>query len=498
MALTDVQRQALFKASGLQGQAPQSQEQTTNPIISTGQGISDVLRNIGLGAVPQTGSALYETGRGIKSAVTGQNAFQPNSDPFSTDKELQAYSTPQGTAGKAIENSAGLAAWMVGGLNPLGMTGKAMLTRAGIGAASGLGQNIAQGQGTNPVSDALSTLIGGTANTYLPPALSKLGGKVAQIAYGKAGKTIPEIAAATGQVITGAGSKGAKQAQQIIGQKIGDLYDQMGTGMTKDEIFNTLNDTPKLPPTSGTLLPTNLDYFMKENGIPAEAKSQVLSFLKTMAVGPGMRRSLEARSQQSASGTIEKEMNAEINNYLAKNPDIAKAVEQNGIENVSLPGRFWHDLAVTIRPSQKIFDQIAKNPDYQMNLEDKIRMGLSDAIKKGLQTKLGQETPQALPQLQQLNKLYSAAAPIAKGTTKGVLPYHLDIMAQLAALELLGAPLTGQKESPYLQILAPLGFMANPAASGTVASQMATPTANAIINALSSLGASNLSNKLTH
>lgn len=491
--ITSQQQQALYKASGLQGTAPQ--QQTVNPIISTGQGISDVLRNIGLGAVPQTESALYETGRGIKSAVTGKNAFQPNSDPFSTDKQLQAYSTPAGTAGQAIQNSAGLGAWMAGGLNPLGMTGKAMLTRAGIGAASGLGQNISQGQGTNPVSDALSLLIGGTANTYLPPALSKIGGKIAQVSYGKAGKAIPEIAAKTGQIITGTGSQGAKQATKNIGQKIGDLYNQMGTGMTKDEIFNALND---IPPVNGSFLPTNLDYFMKENGISAAEKPQVLSFLKTMAVGAGMRRSLQARSQQSASGTIEKEMNAEINNYLAKNPDIAKAVEQNGLENVSLPGGFWHNLALTIRPSQKIFDAIQKNPDYEMNLEDKIRMGLSDAIRKGLQTKLGQETPEALPQLQQLNKLYSAAVPIAKGTTKGVLPYHLDIMAQLAAAGLLAAPLTGQKESPYLQMLAPLGFMANPSVSGVVASHMATPATNAIINALSSLGASNIAKQLTH
>jgi hypothetical protein len=546
--------------------APQSsQGQPTNTAIGTSQGISDALRSLGLGEIPMVGSAAYEGIRGARSALGNKDAFQSNSDPFYTDKQLGAFSDPVSAGTEAGKNIAGAESWAVGGLNPIGMSDKAMAARAGIGALSGLGQNISQGRGKNTTSDVLSALIGAGTNVYAPPALGWLGGKVGQVAFGKAGEKIPQIAQETGQVITGSGSQGAKQAAANIGQKIGDLYDQMNTGMTKNEFFNLVNDTTAQD-TYGNVMPSNLDNFMKEAGIAAENKPQVLNFLKTMAVGSKMRGNLAARANQSASGTVEKEFNAALSNYLSKAPDVSAQLGQKAptlgtdlfkkqlsyfatanptvlqalqkkfgqnLENitpkaatklradvasfvgnnpaiqtaiegtvhnneVAIPGGFWQDFKSAIKPSQKVFDQIKKNPDYQMTTEDKIRMQLSEAVAKQLQTKLAAEYPDALPQIQQLNKLYGAAIPLAKGTTQSILPRHLQIMSQLMGAGLMVAPLTGMKMSPYFQLIGALGMLANPTISGTVASQVATPGVNSVVNALSSLGASGLAKKVAH
>jgi len=460
--------------------------------------VSDALTSLGLGMIPQAAGASYEGARATANAFGAKDVYsRPDLvNPFLSTQTLGQYSTPVGAAQETAKNIAGADSWAIGGLNPIGWGAKPVLGRAALGGLSGLAYNLSQGRGKDVKSDITSAGIGAATNAVLPQLISDATGKIAKLAYGKTGPMLPAVGEETGQTVTGIGSPGAKAAASDIGQKIGDVYGAMGTGMTKNQVFNQFNDVPELTQT-GLTSPTNLDYFLKNAGIAAEDKPAAQQMIQTMGNNSltRLQGALAGKQTQATSGMLGKEFNAALNSYLADNPDIAQQVTEQGVDNVELPAGFWQQFKQAVRPSNKVYEQMARDPSFIPNVEDKMRMSLTENISSMLKNQVSKETPQAASRLAQLNKLYSAIQPIAQGSAKPSIGGNISRMAPLAGAALLASPMLGMKLSPYLSLLGTLGILMNPQASGTLASQSAQPVGQALLNAVTNIGANKLFNQ---
>jgi hypothetical protein len=253
-----------------------SQPQSTQPGGITGavRGGSDLLRSVGLGAIPTIGSGLFEGGRAIAGAVQGDNAYKPGGvwstdangqpniqDPFMSEKQLGNYSSAQGGATEALKNSAGLASWgipfgKIGLLGKLGLVGdtspliaKLLGTGAefaGKGAVRGGLIGSSQPDAT-PGSIAGTAALGGIAE----PLLALLGKGGGLLTKGGTNKMIESAANKATQA-----GKSVKQTdlfdliRKDVTSKFGDTAEVRNatndiiSGMTKSDIA-PVSETPK-------------------------------------------------------------------------------------------------------------------------------------------------------------------------------------------------------------------------------------------------------------
>lgn len=453
------------------------------------------------------GPAVYAGQRLLK----GQNPLQApegetpeqmadlyKSNPFMTaDQAKQTGGVEQLPQNVAEASVLPLAAYGGAAVAPLAK-GASLPVRAGVRAFGNLPAGIAAGFGQK---DATPESIAGTAgitsalSAILPEAANAVGKGVGRLAFGKVGAKLPEIGQETGKVITGLKSPSAKAAQQEIGQKIGDVYGKMGTGMTRPEVMDTVSDKVNIN-SLGTSIPTALDDFLHQAGVAAEDKGKALAFISES----GQRKAgalLHDSGGTKTTGSLSKEFNGVLQDYLSKNPDIEKQVAEQGIDKVSLPAAFWQQLKVAIKPSQKTYDAIAKSPDYIPSVEDKIRLSLTQKIASAIKDKLAQETPQAAPELNRLNDLYSAITPITKGNIQPFISGNMAKIAPFMGGAALAAPLTGMSISPYLGILGAMGLLTNPSIAGRIASGVGTPGVQAAENLVAPILGKDISKRVT-
>ena len=138
-----------------------------------GQGVrkvSNVLRTIGLGAIPTIGGAAYEVGRsmGGNDAYVDPKTGKEIENPFLGSEELAQRSTVGGGAKRTAQDLAGLASWAVPG-GSAETIGGTILAKAGTGFARGSLWQASQADATPG-----TVLASGAGGAILEPILAGL------------------------------------------------------------------------------------------------------------------------------------------------------------------------------------------------------------------------------------------------------------------------------------------------------------------------------------
>lgn len=161
----------------------ETQEQPFD-IKNTTQGVSNFLRDMGLGLIPDTLATGYEIPRAVRQSVMKDNSGYINQgsgkyveNPFMNKEDLIKSSSPVEGTKRAARNFAGAASWAI----PVGKG--PLLGKMALGAASG-GLSAASQEKATKESIGTSALLGAT----LPVAFA--GGEKVLRTIGKGGKAL--------------------------------------------------------------------------------------------------------------------------------------------------------------------------------------------------------------------------------------------------------------------------------------------------------------------